>query len=473
MATLVVTTNNANLVYGGSTAGTGSTAGKAFRRLAADASSVKVAFLGTRVDLSYCGFSVTNFEYLVDGVLTQPATLNDSAWHTFTLATGLTDTWHELEVRKRSTDVIIEVANFLTVTGAAPAVRVAAGFSTNVYQVQTQSGIGHDMSLSTSSVEGPILTGNGYLRWKSTSTGFQVFCFLNGVNLRLVVDDDLANSRLLVLTTTNHYGWFEITGCDGNAEHQYHLMYSSGLPANGMFVAQLVTVGGTLNTAALAARGYYLFLGDSITAGVVLADLINLFVNKYAFSKLLGYRNMGLSGRQVHSNGSTGGIDVAASIAALNPAPLAIFILLGVNDAGTVGRTSAQFQTDYSAMLSPLFSMSTSIPIFCSGYTDVASGQLAANNRIAFNAANSAAVAAAAKINIHNANTDGIIDPTLHTVDGIHLNTAGNQIYTDFLLRLTAASVPFVNYSPMLANPNNPIDESTVVVFDDNQLGGL
>lgn len=303
-----------------------------------------------------------------------------------------------------------------------------------VYTPRTDTGFAVDGSLTTQDAD--VYRGFGALRFKATDSGggehtYQIMAaqremfikrveidagidfevFTDGATFRVIVDDDPAMGTL-------H------SPADNDA---YTFVSASGLNVS------------TLNTAALAARDFSAFYGDSVTAGSVITDWGDLWVNRYSVAQQKGWRNFGLSGSKVQSGGGTGGIDRVALLTDLGPQPASVFILYGINDI-EAGRTDTQFEGDYDTMLDSLISgMDPATVFWCMGITPLSGGDRA-TNRLAFNTKIAGLVTALDLETVRYVDTDGWFDPATQTVgsDGVHPNAAANTLMALALAEATA-----------------------------------
>lgn len=301
-----------------------------------------------------------------------------------------------------------------------------------VYTPRSDSGFQHDGSLIDQSTD--QYRGYGALRFKATTTAFNFEVYTDGAEFRLIVDNDPDMGTLFSPADNDAFTYVTASGLDGSSEHTYQIMAAQ----REMFIKRIDITGGTLNTASLASRGFNAFFGDSVTAGSVITDWGDLWVNRYSVAKQKGWRNFGLSGSKVQSGGGTGGIDRTSLLTALDPQPAEVFILYGINDI-EAGRTDTQFEGDYDTMLDALISgMDSETIIWCMGITPLSGGSRA-TTRLAFNTKISGLVDAAADERIRYVDTDGWFNAATQTFgsDGVHPNAAANALVASALAEAT------------------------------------
>ena len=202
------------------------------------------------------------------------------------------------------------------------------------------------------------------VRTRATITQLDALVYNNGGPVRLAIDG--VDTTLTTLPNTGGYAWVTVgTSLDGTAEHEYLL--SGG---QQLYIQEIRTTGGTINTARLPARPVLVGYGDSITqgdSGPSGADSTISWLHKAGL--LLGMQvvNRGIFGTTVSNTVGTPsqtGQNRTSDVTSLLPPAAVIVIPYGVNDLNN-SVSSGTFSAAYLDMLGKSQDGVPSTPIIC------------------------------------------------------------------------------------------------------------
>lgn len=436
MPTTTYPVTASGLVWGGGYA-TGSNSGHTYARPDS----------GNRLDVSFTGTAAVfasawlfnSVTVTVDGTPHTVGTTGDWTAN-IPIVSGLSDTTHTASIVWPS-NAYCDSTSFLGITGSAPSLSIPSGLGPSY---ATRSGVASipvdgSMDPYTSGPTGWLGTNsrggnNGSIRFRATCTGLKVFGFINNQFYRVAVDgvDSGSSYSDSGAGSINSWAWVPLgTSYDGGAEHEYRVTCTGAV---GGF-ATLMTVGGTLNTATLAAKSAWAFVGDSITQGQTVSPYDNGVAHPYrvGLSKSVGVRNLGVGGSKVYDYGAT----QASAVVALSPAPARVVVLYGTNDAVAIyggTETVGQFQSAYQSMLQTMINgLAADTPIDCLTLLDM--GSYTAQRPSLVSATQAAIAACTSNSAVRFIDTTGWIDPATDTTDGLHPTAAG---YTKVVNRYLA-----------------------------------
>lgn len=370
---------NPAFLYGGVVSAPFALAGRTAFQLASGSGS-RCDFVATGTAATVWMYHQTGFalNVSVDGgaeTSVDITALANGAYGSGTLFSGLADAPHTVSFRAVYVDQGTGAAGTgVEVTGAAPAVSTPAGYGT-FYVVDSfkATAIKSDGTgvYGAGTGQTPAYSAdvpNCALRFRATCTGIRIFGYAAGQ--KYVLHTDRANP--IVVTAPNVgsavYGWIPIaSGLDGAAEHEYQL--SSG--GSNLIVYQLAIVGGTLNTATLAARPRWGVYGDSIGQGFSsTADYLD-FLYQLGLTRNVAVFNRATSGRAVSAamNGANAGesAGIAATLTSIAPELDLCIVELGTNDKNGIGTTITilQFQASYYNMMKLLTDGTVATKFYC------------------------------------------------------------------------------------------------------------
>lgn len=392
--------------------------------------------------------------------------LVNNAWNSVTLATGLTDAKHTLYFEANYLDVGTGSAGTgLEITGASPAISLRTGFGTNIYRPAADTAkFQKEGSAVTAAIGFPTFNvwttasslnlKHGRLRFNVSAgtTDIWIAAYRSSSGLPagspfVVAIDGVdqpsqAFDAVSVAGPPDTYWVHAVTGLDGAA---HEIM----LTGRYLYIAAIMSVGGTISGTAPTAQPIWCFFGDSITESVY-AAVSNSPMNGFPYHVGLGLGvcpyNLGLSGRSVTTE--AGGTDPGEGTTAINKVTAtgaaAVVCLLGTNDfgayvAGTL--TSAEFRAAYGTMLAGWVSGLGAIPIHCFMPTPTGNMDSHPTQRAAMFVDIQTAVSASGGAQAKSYGTDGWIVVASDTIDTIHPTTAGFvKVTTEMLADLNAVA---------------------------------
>lgn len=258
--------------------------------------------------------------------------------------------------------------------------------------------------------------GTGFgIRFQSTTDKIQIYTYGYANQQFVVLQDGVQVGPALTIPATGLWGLYTLaTGLSGTHEYEVFQIVANSLSTTLAVLAE------TINAVAHPARDLDVQYGDSIAVEGILTDVRDGDASIVARAGgRMAYRS-GTGGAKA----STFGRDNTALVTGLSQAPVNVFEMFGVNDM-LAGVNLATFQADVQTMLVNLRAGLPSAKIYCRGILPVASSVSNYTQRSAYNAAKAAAVAAIGDPNIVYVDTDGWINPTTDTYDGLHPNAAG------------------------------------------------
>jgi lysophospholipase L1-like esterase len=343
------------------------------------------AVTGTQAVVSYEASTASEFTYQIDGGSVVSPTLTTGAWTNLTIFTGLTDTSHTVQIRATGTRLALETANFVTVTGASPALTTPAGFTTNGYVISsTPTAIIHEGTMQSTTTPGfgcytgfpGFPTGNdandASMRYTITGGTFlKLWTVQRGQLLRYSTDvatTQADNGTDIPTGSGLGYNWTTIySGVSQPGQHD-QIIYTT---ANVIKIVDFCTLmtDGVISTSTLAARPLDFAYGDSITIATGTVTSGTDWVHNLSVAINRPMLNLGISGSCTFDAGSqTKAGQNATHIAQIPTTVEAGWVLYGSNDMsnGTQcpGETTTQFSAAYQDMLTKIRARAPSAAIY-------------------------------------------------------------------------------------------------------------
>lgn len=365
-----------------------------------------------------------NYTLSIDGGSTSPITA-PAGWSFINLYEGLSDAPHRVSL----TGTYFEADIMMRATGSAPAFARPA-------DIPTFYAIGDPAYTPYIAAEG-VAVSNAFStlanqKWWSQPSGAGLRFRATTTSVRVWLDEYIGPTTLVLLQDGTPVGSPVVTGVSGIYQK---ITLATGLSGTHDYEIIPISIGhlcliyglmvDALVATAQAPKAVDAYYGDSIIQGNVLVN------NGVTDARLMApYIMAQATGRVSTRVGGSGakmsiyGRDNTASITGLASTPSRVFVCFGVNDMAQSVSVS-NYQADWQTCLTALRAGLPSAKIYARGILPVGTGITNYAARPTYNTAAAAAVTAMADANIVYVNTDGWINPTTDTYEGLHPNPAG------------------------------------------------
>lgn len=295
-----------------------------------------------------------------------------------TLFTGLSDAEHTVVVEHSAgtqANAAVEIANAITVTGAAPAIAAPDGYGTQYNAAEyplaglsRYNGAARTLAttgyVSVLSLQGP----DSSIRFRGNPTSIKAWV-ANGGRYRVYQDGTaLAAAANTTGGGSSRYGWDTIaSGLDG-AEHEYEIVNASNAYVQ-LNIYTVMLIGGTLSSTRPAEKYKLLAVGDSQTAGNGTSDPTQAHGRVIAESTNRKCFNVGLASSRVTTFQGFGTLSMGQRFGDILTFSYQdnvdrIVVLYGHNDAVNQAAL-ADFNREYTRLVTSLVAAFPTAKILC------------------------------------------------------------------------------------------------------------